>query len=287
MLISCIIYKIPNVGLYMIITVDSKEPSSFVTITAPDFDGRIFQFARHEFEMVKSKYLKNFENQFICYVLYNDHFDKQTFGNDIYIGQSQNGLSRIADHIRGKTNWNHVLIVSPNDFDLDALHRLEADLIKRVQYSLQFKAKNIKAESGGVLCACQSKAYEKFKNQMLDIFKALRFNVFNIDTNGLFQFKNELGAYVRLIDCTTSKIEILGGSELRKVSLEYQIDKINEQGVDVEITERDFREYYRINKNVTLHLTSQDIVLLQNLINCNDVSLSKVLSEHARQCDCS
>ncbi|UAN54701.1 hypothetical protein KGP26_30050 (plasmid) [Serratia sp. JSRIV002] len=218
----------------MKITVETTAVRDLVQITAEGFAGKIFRFPRHQLSHIKRSGLIDSAGHFICYVLYNDHFDKQKFGNNIYIGQSRNGFSRIEDHHEGKQDWNQAIVISPDDFDMDSIYRLESDLIKRIQWSMKFKGENIKKEEGGVLCPCQSDVYQGFIDRLYEIFEALSIDVFTMNTNGLLYYKDHDNCFARIISYSPPVIEILKGSVMKYASASFYIEELKERGIPVE-----------------------------------------------------
>ena len=246
----------------MKITVETTEVRDLVQITAEGFAGKIFRFPRHQLSHIKRSGLIDSAGHIVCYVLYNDHFDKQTFGNNVYIGETSNGFSRIENHDKGKSDWNQAIVISPDEFDMDSIYRLESDLIKRIQWSMKFKAENIKQEDRGVLCSCQTAAYQGFIESMYKIFEALHIDVFTLNTNGLLHYKNHQNCFARIVSTSPPTIEILKGSvlkynyashyreelERRSIPLERREDGVNERG-NVFI-----HDFYIFNKNEIITL---------------------------------
>lgn len=218
----------------MKITVETTEVRDLVQITAEGFAGKIFRFPRHQLSLIKKSGLIDSAGHLICYVLYNDHFDKRMFGNNVYIGESSNGLGRIEDHDRNRNDWNQAIVISPDNFDMDSIYRLESDLIKRIQWSMKFKAENIKKEDRGVLCSCQIASYKGVPEQLYKIFDSLHFDVFTLNTNGLLHYKGHANCFARIISTSPPTIEILEGSAMKCAEVGTYRFVLDERGIPVE-----------------------------------------------------
>ncbi|HHQ6598033.1 TPA: hypothetical protein ACSTLU_004338 [Serratia fonticola] len=272
----------------MKITVETTAVRDLVQITAEGFAGKIFRFPRHQLSLIKKSGLIDSSGHIVCYVLYNDHFDKQTFGNNVYIGETSNGLSRIENHDKGRNDWNQAIVISPDDFDMDSIYRLEGDLIKRIQWSMKFKAENIKQEDRGVLCSCQIAAYEGFIEKLYKILEALRFDVFTLNTNGLLNFKDHENCFARILAISPPTIEILEGSMMLYRNGIFHKKEFEERGIQLEERPNglsfrggvNYSDFYIFNKNETFILGGDMVKNFErNFVNINGIPLGKLIAE--------
>lgn len=272
----------------MKIEVINTGTGNLVEISAEGFTGKLYRFPRHQLELIKKSNLIASSGNNICYILFNNHFDKQKYGNDIYIGQSSNGIGRIIDHNKNKDDWNQVLIVSPDDFDMDSLYRLESDLIKRIKYSMNFKSSNIKNEDRGILCSCQKVSYDKFLRNLYEIIDALYIDIFSINTNGLLYLENHKNCFARIIDAQEGIIEIISGSEMDYVTGYMNDDFFATRGIKTieKPTETSLRgnvmtgNFYIFEKDETIKLSElKHDNLKYKFKNTNGIKLYSILNE--------
>ncbi len=272
----------------MKITVETTEVRDLVQITAEGFAGKIFRFPRHQLSLIKESGLIDSAGHLICYVLYNDYFDKQSFGNNVYIGQSSNGFSRIENHDKGKDDWNQAIVISPDNFDMDSIYRLESDLIKRIQWSMKFKAENIKKEDRGVLCSCQMATYQGFIDNLYKIFEALHMDVFTLNTNGLLYLEGHEHCLARIVSYSPPIIEILEGSVMEYRRGIFQKDELEERGIPIE--SRPFGKAYKgryqhgdfyIFKNNERFPIGEKVIDIfgSYFLNVNGVSVKKIIEK--------
>lgn len=121
------------------ITIEKFELSDAKRITSLDWGGELYQMSR-------SAYLRHKKSKlFTCpgiYIIYADHFDKQTYGHHIYIGQGDDVGERLKTHAGGKKFWNHVLFLTSEWMNIAYSFNIENEFIESARIAGRYAIDN-------------------------------------------------------------------------------------------------------------------------------------------------
>ena len=111
-------------------------------ITAPDWNGKVLRMSHEAYRRWREK--GDVPKTAAVYALYADHFDKTTYGKELYIGQSGEVNSRLDSHVGAKHFWNRVLIfVSALDWMNIAFARnIEHEFILMAKRANRYQVEN-------------------------------------------------------------------------------------------------------------------------------------------------
>lgn len=116
-------------------TITYFYPNSDNAANLKMFQDRTSQIKAYYFTRESYSYVSALpsSNNYAIYFLFNDSEDE----NQVYVGQSVNGIKRIEEHVRGKDFWTYALlfVTDNNSFDKLAIDFLEYRFIDKMKKS--------------------------------------------------------------------------------------------------------------------------------------------------------
>lgn len=236
----------------MEIKVETTKIPEVIKITSPSWDGVILKMPRDKYDEWK-KSGEQFKTASI-YALYAGHFDRVTYGNDLYIGQSGDIQQRMDQHCAEKKFWSIVLIFSSHEDWMNIAHtkNIECTFIEMARTANRFNIANGNNGACTHLGIDDQAKIREYVKPITQILKMIGVDIFEPNTDGVYIYEKKYASYgtlksvIRILDPQSKTIEILSGSELFHVRPE-EVENI--QGVD--IIERN---KIRITETQTMHL---------------------------------
>ncbi|EFR0233281.1 hypothetical protein HZM05_002846 [Salmonella enterica] len=274
----------------MKINIDALGDNIATKITSETLNGVIYQFKRENLEVLSD--INAISQTPMCYILYNDYFDRSINKNKVYIGQTDTGMVRIKSHHREKENWNKGLLIFYGKPSYDVIFRLESDLIQLSKKSLKYHVSNVKNENRGHVCDCQEEQYETFLKNLQLVLSTINIDVFERNSDGAFIYKE----YPNLKALLTKRsqpyeIKILAGSYAEKDRLGFTKSLFEKYGVKTEFREkitcyerkgvlkenRKDVEYFYFNDDMCLSINNDEKMALYRFENVNGLSMHSFL----------
>ena len=195
------------------ITVTSID-AEIMEISAEGWDGLVRKMGRRASKPLTVK-------RPVVYVLYTDHFDRVTHGARIYVGHTDDLVTRLADHDKNKDFWTVALIFSSvGDWMNTAFtQNVEHAFIKWANEANRYKVENLNQSDKTHLGADDQVRLNEFLGGVQQVLRLAGIDIFQLNLDSVFTFAHKWHGvlrYCRLkIDSTSPlKVYFLAGSEI-------------------------------------------------------------------------
>ncbi len=215
------------------------------------------------------------------YVIYADHYDRTTYGNEIYVGQGDDVRQRLNEHLDKKPFWNKVLIFTSEKMNVAISFNIEKEFIFRAKLANKYKVTNGDNGQSKKLGSEDSDYMKSYIDKSIQALSLSGNELFSINTDGLYSFKQyENHGFATLIAGDFSRIKILKGSKFANFSDEHSFSELCNDGV-VEVIDRGvifLEDYVATIIDGTLPFLIDRLIYLQKFENSCGVKLSKAVS---------
>lgn len=247
-------------------------------IFSNDWDGEILRMSRSTFDQHKNK---PFLDRAGVYVIYADHYDRATYGNEIYVGQGDDVRQRLNGHLDKKPFWNKVLIFTSEKMNVAIAFNIEKEFIFRAKLANKYKVTNGDDGQSKKLGSDDADYMKSYIDKSIQALSLSGSELFTINTDGLYSFK-KFGDHgiATLIAGDFSKIKILNGSKFSNIRDEHSFSHLCKDGV-VEIIDRGvifLEDYVATIEDGALPFLIDPSIYLTKFENSCGVKLSKAMS---------
>ncbi|WP_131201938.1 GIY-YIG nuclease family protein [Burkholderia pseudomallei] len=227
-------------------------------ITADGWDGRVLKMTRRTFQQYGSGL-----NRPAVYVLYVDHFDKATYGRELYVGHTSAADGRLTQHDATKDFWTLVLVFTSYEDWMNTAYtqNLEHSFIRWAKEANRYEVKNANDGAPTHLGADDKARLRAFESGVRDVLKLAGVDVFEWNRDGVYTLESPsrnqktLTSSIRIEDFSPPKIRILRGSEIALARLdEKQVEILSNVIVDAE------RGAYIFEEDAVIDVQGIDII---------------------------
>ena len=199
------------------IKISRTHINGIVLITNDDWDGEVYQMSRATF-------IENKDSDFLdragVYVIYADHFDKNEFGKEIYIGQGDDVRQRLISHAKEKPFWNKVLLFTSKKMNIALSFNIENQFILKARFANRYIVINQDIGQNKKLGQEDFLYLEEYLSKSFSLIDLAGIDIFKFNEDGVFFLKKRNNVAKLKIQCRTSKnVLILKGSQFGSFSI--------------------------------------------------------------------
>lgn len=186
--------------------------------TSGEWDGRLLLMSRRVFEQYKAKAELNVVG---AYVVYADHFDKTSYGHDLYVGQGDDVRARLAKHLKEKPFWNKVLVFTSEKMNSTLAYNIESQLIQKAKFANRYRVVNGDDGQKKKMSDIEKSYVNQFVQKSVEVCQLAQIDVFAFNEDGVFLLEERGNtAMMRTMQESTDHVSIEAGSVLWKYYLE-------------------------------------------------------------------
>jgi len=194
------------------ITIEKFRLEGVKLISSSDWDGELYQMSR-------STYLRHKNDKLFSrpgtYVIYADHFDKQSLGHHIYIGQGDAVGARLDSHVAGKKFWNHVLFFTSEWMNIAFSFNIEHEFLETTTIASRYLIDNDISGQPKQLGKDDRKRLDDYIASAKVVVALANIDIFTANTDGTFSVKDALyNANLKIVDCGRRSVKILADSRM-------------------------------------------------------------------------
>lgn len=166
-------------------------------------------------------------NRPAVYILYADHFDKHTFGSELYVGHTAAVDGRLSQHDAEKDYWTVVLVLSSADDWMNTAftQNLEHTFIKWAKDANRYDVKNGTDSAPTHLGASDKVRLQAFEAGVQDVLRLAGIDVFEWNRQGVYTYEDKISIPRTILKSrmvfetgsTPPMVRILKGSEISDV----------------------------------------------------------------------
>ena len=154
------------------------------------------------------------------YLLYADHFDKSTFGKELYIGHSAQIDVRVDQHDAGKIYWSNVLVIATQSDKLNIAHsqNIEHHFIQWARLANRYQVMNGNIGASTPLGKDDTIWLKEFLSDVRSVLEIAGIDVFEQNLDGIFHYvwksgSSKFESKIRIEEIgAIKKVRILEGS---------------------------------------------------------------------------
>ena len=181
-------------------------------ITAPSWDGEIYQMSRLNYLQHKGS---NLFKQVGTYIIYADHFNKQSFGNHIYIGQGDDIGERLLSHTKSKKFWNQALFLTSNWMNIAHAFNIENEFIETARIAGRYAIDNDASGQTKKLGTEDKIKCDEYIRDAKNVIALANIDIFNANIDGIFSYSfGKHGAHLKINDADKRQVQIIANSEM-------------------------------------------------------------------------
>lgn len=209
-------------------------------ISTDEWDGRIFRMSREAYRRWCDV---GTPPDTAVYLLYADHFDKPTYGKQLYVGHTGQVASRIDVHLTDKDYWSAVLVlISRADWmNVAYTKNIEHRFIEWAKLANRYEVKNRNDSAVTNLRKEDTSRLDKFLFGIRPVFKLAGIDLFELNLDGVYTYEKRIAksvyiSRIRIEDLGSPiRIRILSGSEISGLS-EVEINQSGLMGITYDPT---------------------------------------------------
>lgn len=237
------------------ITISNFRIKGVRYISSSDWDGEIYQTSRAAF--LEHKEDKLFGRPGV-YVIYADHFDKQTYGHHIYIGQGDEVRTRLACHAAKKYFWNRVLFFTSEWMNVAYTFNIENEFLSSAKLASRYVLDNDVGGQSKQMGTEDLARCAQFIAGAKDAVQLLNIDIFTANEDGIFHAARSFmpKASLRIINWDPPAVLMHASSTLRLLMPPTQAVALLAEGkVSVDPSGRN----YVFNEDVELEVETESI----------------------------
>lgn len=188
-------------------------------ITSDVWDGKILRMSYKAYRQWRNKGEKL--DTAAAYVLFADHFDKQKFGKELYVGHTGCIDDRLDQHVAGKDYWSVVLVfVSGSDWmNVAYTQNIEYKFIEWAKLANRYDVMNGNDSAPTHLGEDDKERIEKYLSSVREILKISGIDIFERNFDGVYErvdraCQTKIWSGMQITDLTTKMVKIMSGSEI-------------------------------------------------------------------------
>ena len=209
-----------------------------VEITANGWDGRILRMSREAFTRWKSK-IEGKPLTPAVYILFANHFDKPQLGKQLYIGHTEDVVTRGTVHNAEKDYWSVILILTSRADWMNVAHtkNIECKLIEWVKEANRYEVQN--GNDGGTTHLGQDDRtrLKTFLSGVRPVMQLANLDVFELNLDGIYTLKlierdrTIAESWLKIETCApVPTLRFRSGSTMRIFKIADEAQKLIDQG---------------------------------------------------------
>lgn len=247
-------------------------------ISSEEWDGEILRMSRKTFNKHKNK---PFLDRAGIYVIYADHYDRASYGNEIYVGQGDDVRQRLSDHLDKKPFWNKVLIFTSEKMNVAIAFNVEKEFIFLAKLANKYTVTNGDKGQRKKLGSDDEEYMKNYVNQSIQALSLSGNELFTINSDGHYLVSGrDTHGVATLIEGDLNKIRILKGSKFSflrdesnfNVLFKSGVVKKNDRGVEF------LKDYIANIENGALPFLIDPSIYLRKFVNSCGIKLSKAVN---------
>ncbi len=191
------------------------------------------------------------------YIIYADHFNKQSYGNQIYIGQGDRVGSRLDAHVQAKRFWNRVLFFTSDWMNIAHAHNIESEFIESARIAGRYTIDNEVSGQSKNLGMDDKDKCDRYILGAKEIVHLSNIDIFSFNTDAIFSIRDRSHtARMKIVDFENPSVILYANSE---IFLWKESKELSELITSGRVLEK-MGKIYLFNEDVELQVNMNEIV---------------------------